>query len=98
MRRVLPAVASIVLLVTTPAAQRKALPPSIDLVEIDVGVLDRKGQPVSGLSAADFTVKEDGSPVEVKTFTEVRPTPNDPDRSEERRVGKESSSKRPEEH
>ena len=79
MRRVLAAAASILLLATVHAAQRNALPPSIDLVEIDVAVLDRRGQPVGGLSAADFTVREDGAPVEVKTFTEVRPTPNDPD-------------------
>ena len=81
MRRVLPAAASILLLATVHAAQRNAPPPSIDLVEVDVAVLDRQGQPVGGLSAADFAVKEDGSPVEIKTFAEVRPTANDPDNS-----------------
>jgi VWFA-related protein len=81
MRRVLAAVASALLLATVHAAQRK-LPPSIDLVELDVAVVDRHGQPVAGLTAADFVVKEDGSSVEIKTFAEVQPTtPNDPDNS-----------------
>jgi VWFA-related protein len=75
------AAAALVLLcatVRTPAAQRNALPPSIDLVELDVVVLDRGEQPVTGLTAHDFVVKEDGAPVEIKTFSEVKPALNDP--------------------
>lgn len=79
MRRVLTAAAAILLLTTVHAAQRK-IPPSIDLVEVDVAVVDRHDQPVTGLAAGDFVVKEDGSAVEIKTFAEVQPTtPNDPD-------------------
>jgi VWFA-related protein len=62
------------------SAQRNDQAPSIDLVEVDVSVVDRKQNPVIGLTARDFSVKEDGVPVDVKTFLEVRPTtPEDPD-------------------
>jgi VWFA-related protein len=79
MRRVLTAVASVLLLATVQGAQRK-MPPSIDLVEVDVVVVDGHDRPVAGLTAADFVVKEDGSAVEIKTFGEVQPTTStDPD-------------------
>ena len=66
-------------LATAHGAQRKAAP-SIDLVELDVVVVDRHSKPVTGLTAADFAVKEDGSRVEIKTFIEIRPTtPDDPE-------------------
>jgi VWFA-related protein len=42
-----------------------------DLVELDVVVVDRDDSPVTGLEARDFQVKEDGRPVEVKTFREI---------------------------
>jgi len=42
-----------------------------DLVQVDVSVLDGKRRPVRGLSAADFTVLEDGQPREIQAFTEV---------------------------
>ncbi len=42
-----------------------------DLVQVDVSVLDDKRQPVRGLTAADFTVREDGQPRQIQAFTEV---------------------------
>src|SRR5690349_15660343 len=42
-----------------------------DLVEVDIAVLDGKRRPVRGLTAADFTVLEDGEPREIQAFTEV---------------------------
>jgi VWFA-related protein len=39
-----------------------------DLVELDVTVVDRDGHPVPELSQQDFQVKEDGRPVDIKTF------------------------------
>jgi VWFA-related protein len=43
----------------------------IDLVVLDVSVLDRNRVPVGGLTAADFTIFEDGRPQEVSSFTAV---------------------------
>jgi VWFA-related protein len=68
------AAASLLLFATVHAAQRKTLPPSVDLVELDVAVLDRQGKPVSGLTVQDFSVKEDGEKVDIKTFMEAQPT------------------------
>src|SRR5687767_8311132 len=42
-----------------------------DLVQVDVSVLDGRRRPVRGLSAADFTVLEDGQPREIQAFSEV---------------------------
>ena len=42
-----------------------------DLVQVDVSVLDGKRQPVRGLTAADFTLLEDGQPREIQAFTEI---------------------------
>jgi VWFA-related protein len=55
-----------------PTAQRSApAPTSADLVELDIVVLDRLDQPVSGLRQEDFRIKEDGRAVDVKTFAYV---------------------------
>ena len=43
----------------------------VEAVEIDVRVLDDRGQPVRGLSAADFQVFEDGVLQEIRVFTPV---------------------------
>ena len=45
--------------------------PSVDLVEVDVVVVDKEGQPVHGLTQKDFSVKEDGRAVALTTFREV---------------------------
>jgi VWFA-related protein len=42
-----------------------------DLVELDIAVVDRDGTPVTGLLSTDFQIKEDGKPVDIKTFTAV---------------------------
>ena len=43
----------------------------VDLVQVDVSVLDKNRQPVLGLTAADFTVKEDGKPRPIEAFEMV---------------------------
>jgi VWFA-related protein len=58
------------------AAQDPAVPPAfktvVELVQIDVSVLDGQRQPVRGLTAADFTVLEDGQPRPIRVFETVQ--------------------------
>jgi len=42
-----------------------------DLVQVDVSVLDGKRHTVRGLTAADFTILEDGEPRDIKSFEAV---------------------------
>jgi VWFA-related protein len=55
------------------AAAPRASQDNIDLVQLDVVVVDGKGQPIHGLKSDDFTVKQDGRRVDLATFDEVRP-------------------------
>ena len=41
--------------------ERPAYRGGVELIQLDVSVLDRKRQPVTGLSASDFTVLENGA-------------------------------------
>jgi hypothetical protein len=43
----------------------------VDVIELDVSVLDKDRHPVSGLTAADFTVRVDGQPRPVVAFHAV---------------------------
>jgi VWFA-related protein len=45
-----------------------SFPTQAEAITVDVVVLDRDGQPVRGLTKADFTVLEDGQPQEVVSF------------------------------
>ena len=61
------------------AAARQDRPPQtppifrggIDIVQVDVSVLDKKRKPVRGLTAADFTVLENGKPQKIIAVSEV---------------------------
>ena len=44
---------------------------NVDLVDVDAVVTDADGKPVTGLKKEDFEVREDGKPVELKTFVAV---------------------------
>jgi VWFA-related protein len=43
----------------------------VDLIRVDVSVLDRDRQPVRGLTAADFTIRENGRVHEIAAFAEI---------------------------
>lgn len=43
----------------------------IDVRQLDVVVLDREGRPVRGLTAADFTILEDGKPQKIAAIEEI---------------------------
>lgn len=44
----------------------------VNVVSVDVFVTDKKGQPVRGLSKGDFQLLEDGKPVDISNFQELR--------------------------
>src|SRR5689334_10412937 len=43
----------------------------VDVITFDVSVLDRDRRPIRGLTAADFTLLEDGKPRQVVAFSAV---------------------------
>ena len=49
------------------------------VIPVDVRVLDRNGKAVTDLTAADFTVLENGKPQEIEYFSANRLTPAEPD-------------------
>jgi VWFA-related protein len=57
------------------SAQQQPPPPTfrtgVDAVQLDVSVLDKDRRPVRGLTAADFTVLEDGTPRRIVGFSAV---------------------------
>ena len=62
----------VVLLAMGASAERQRPgPATADLVELDIVALDRDDQPVTDLRQDEFTVKEDGRVVELKTFSRV---------------------------
>jgi VWFA-related protein len=53
-----------------PAGQ-SSFPTAVELVTVDVAVVDKKGQPVAGLTKDDFAVKDDGVPQNLSSFEAV---------------------------
>jgi VWFA-related protein len=53
------------------APPRPTFKSGVTLIEVDVVVTDRSGRPVRGLSRDDFTIAEDGIPVEPATFSAI---------------------------
>jgi VWFA-related protein len=58
----------------TPATTFRA---GVEVVDVDVSVLDRNRRPVLDLTAADFTVLEDGKPRPIAAFTPVDLAPRE---------------------
>jgi len=52
-------------------SQRSTFRAGVDLVQVDVSVLDKERRPVRGLTAADFTLLEDGKPRTIAAFSAV---------------------------
>ena len=52
-----------------------AFPARAEAVTVDVVVVDKQGRPVRGLTAADFTVQEDGRPQAIVGFEALEPSP-----------------------
>ena len=57
------------------ATQPPVFPAESRLVTVDVLVFDRDGTPVSGLTALDFVVEEDGAPQAIASFEALDPGP-----------------------
>jgi VWFA-related protein len=53
----------------------------VDVIQLDVSVLDSDGHPVAGLTAADFTVRENGRPQQIVSVSYVEAAAVDPVRS-----------------
>jgi len=75
---------AVVLLTTGSTAvrgqQRPIFRASAELVEVDVVVRDAYGNPIRGLTAADFVVLDRGQPQAIETFEAIAPDPvPDPD-------------------
>ena len=51
-----------------PQAQQPPFRSGVDLVQLDVSVIDKDHRPVRGLTAAAFTVLEDGTPRDIVAF------------------------------
>ena len=62
------------------AAPQQAQPPTfrsnIELVQVDVVVVDKDGNPIRGLQRADFTLLDRGKPQTVATFDEISHAPD----------------------
>lgn len=70
---------SVALLVAQQQGERAQFRSGVDLVQLDVVVLDNKRQPVTGLTADDFTVLDNGTEASIRAFTPVelaKPRPN----------------------
>src|SRR5205823_1387214 len=65
-------------LVLTGSAQQPATPgqqptfrAGVDVIRLDVSVLDKNRQPIRGLTAADFTILENGKPQRIVALSQV---------------------------
>src|SRR5687767_5017440 len=70
--RTLPAVLCLAAVAVIPAlAQQPTFKVSVNVVDVDVTVNDQQGNFVTGLTANDFEVFEDGKPQMIQTFSYI---------------------------
>jgi VWFA-related protein len=62
----------------SPGTPQASFRGGIDLIQVDVSVLAKDGQPVRGLTQSDFTILEDGRPRPVASFAAVDIAPPAP--------------------
>ncbi len=60
----------------SPRAQTPTFRAGVNIVRVDASVADAKGAPVRGLTAADFTVLEDGQPRPIVAFEAIDMPPD----------------------
>jgi len=65
------ALVSSVGLFAQPQSERPQFRAGVELLQLDVVVLDSKRQPVVGLTAADFTVLDNGTETPIRAFTPI---------------------------
>jgi hypothetical protein len=67
-------IAGLIVLSSAVVLAAQALPQfrsGVELVQIDVTVLDNQRRPLTGLTASDFTVLDDGVETPIRAFTPV---------------------------
>lgn len=67
----LPLLAAAVSLVPAQERQPPEFRSDVRLIRLDVSVVDGRGRPIAGLLPGDFTISEDGRPVEITYFEAV---------------------------
>jgi VWFA-related protein len=72
------AVASLAATLLTAQSQPPTFRARVDLVQVDVVVVDRDGNPVRGLQAADFVLGDRGTPQAIASFEEISHQPPPP--------------------
>jgi len=60
-----------------PAEDTPQFASEVELVDVDVVVTDKKGRPIKGLTAADFSLEEDGDPQTISRFEAIE-LPDEP--------------------
>src|SRR5262245_41523808 len=56
----------------SPADATPSFPSEVELVNVDVVVVDKKGVPIDDLQQGDFTIEEDGQPQAVSSFEAIK--------------------------
>jgi hypothetical protein len=58
---------------SSPQQPRPTFRANVELIQVEVVAVDERGQPVTGLTAADFRLLDAGEPRDIALFEEVAP-------------------------